>query len=50
METNRIPLLKERSLCSIGHSHMVAFLNERLCSGKTFLLLQFICIRQISIS
>jgi hypothetical protein len=34
----------------VGRSHMVAFLNERLCSGKTFLLLQFICICQISIS
>jgi hypothetical protein len=34
----------------IGRSHMVAFLNKRLCSGKTFLLLQFICVRQIGIS
>jgi hypothetical protein len=34
----------------VGHSHMVAFLNKRLCSGKTLLLLQFICVLQIRIS
>ena len=34
----------------VGCSHMVAFLNERLCSGKALLLLQFICVLQIGIS
>jgi hypothetical protein len=34
----------------VGRSHTVAFLNKRLCLGKTFLLLQFICVLQIGIS
>jgi hypothetical protein len=34
----------------VDRSHMVAFLNKRLCSGKTLLLLQFICVLQIGIS
>ena len=34
----------------IGCSRTVAFLNERLCAGKTLLLLQFMCVLQICIS